>query len=199
MNASPPTIAPTGPPTRRAQKIASCVEAGPGRRLHAAIASSNSFSPSQCRRSTTSRRSRAMCVGGPPKPVTPIRSHSRAIVAGQSRAGRWHSLFSRGPRPERAVELVTRESRNLAHSSRCARANALVELDRRRSSSRARPIPAASSLVRSRARAMCESRAHSDSAAAVFGPEIQILEVEAGLGTARWRTFGRRARSPPGS
>ena len=42
MNASPPTSAPARPRTRQAQKIASWVEAGPGSRLQAAIASSNS-------------------------------------------------------------------------------------------------------------------------------------------------------------
>ena len=42
MNAAPPTSAPTGPATRHAEKMASWVEAGPGNRLHAAIASSNS-------------------------------------------------------------------------------------------------------------------------------------------------------------
>ena len=42
MNASPPTIAPLTPATARAQKIASWVEAGPGRRLVAATASWNS-------------------------------------------------------------------------------------------------------------------------------------------------------------
>src|SRR4051812_19948657 len=47
---------------------------------HAAFASSNSPGLSQPRRSTTSRRSSAMCAGGPPKPVTPMRSQSRATV-----------------------------------------------------------------------------------------------------------------------
>ena len=40
--ARPPTSAPGRPRTRQAVKMASCVEAGPGSRLQAAIASSNS-------------------------------------------------------------------------------------------------------------------------------------------------------------
>src|SRR5262249_31375232 len=75
-NASPPTIAPGAPRSRHAQKIASCVEAGPGRRLQAAIASSNSTGAIHRRRSTHSARSSAMCDGGPPKPMHPIRPHS---------------------------------------------------------------------------------------------------------------------------
>ena len=81
MNASPPTSPPIRPRRRQAQKIASWVEAGPGSRLQAAIASSNSGGASQPRRSTQSRRSSAMWAGGPPNPVTPIRPHSRATVA----------------------------------------------------------------------------------------------------------------------
>ena len=59
MNARPPATAPGAPRTRQAQKIASCVDAGPGSRLHAAIASSNSPSVSHARRSTQSSRSSA--------------------------------------------------------------------------------------------------------------------------------------------
>ena len=80
MKASPPTTAPSRPRTRHAQKIASSVDAGPGSRLHAAIASSNSAASSHPRLSTHSRRSSAMCAGGPPNPVTPIRPHSRSTV-----------------------------------------------------------------------------------------------------------------------
>ena len=68
MKPSPPTSAPGTPPIRQAQKMASCVEAGPGRRFVAAIASSNSAGLSQERRSTQSSRRRAMWAGGPPKP-----------------------------------------------------------------------------------------------------------------------------------
>ena len=46
-----------------------------------ATASSNSCSLSQRRCSTHIRRKRAMCAGGPPKPISPMRPHSRAIVA----------------------------------------------------------------------------------------------------------------------
>ena len=61
---------------------------GPGSRLVAAIACSNSSSVSHSRRSTHSSRSSAMCTGGPPKPVTPMRPHSRAISRSAGRGGR---------------------------------------------------------------------------------------------------------------
>ena len=51
MNAAPPTSAPARPRTRQAQKIASWVEAGPGSRLQAATASSNSCASSHLRSS----------------------------------------------------------------------------------------------------------------------------------------------------
>ena len=44
MKQAPPTSAPGRPRNRQAQKTASCVDAGPGRRLVAATASSNSTS-----------------------------------------------------------------------------------------------------------------------------------------------------------
>ena len=47
MNAAPPTSAPGRPRIRQAQKIASWVDAGPGSRLQAAIASSNSCASTQ--------------------------------------------------------------------------------------------------------------------------------------------------------
>ena len=81
MKARPPTSAPSRPRTRQAQKMASWVEAGPGSRLQAPMASSNSCASSHCLRSTHSRRSSAMCAGGPPKPMQPIRPHSRSTVA----------------------------------------------------------------------------------------------------------------------
>src|ERR1700678_2263852 len=81
MNAAPPARAPRRPRTRHAQKIASWVEAGPGSRLQALIASSNSVASSHCSRSTHSLRSSAMCAGGPPNPTHPIRPHSRSTVA----------------------------------------------------------------------------------------------------------------------
>ena len=64
MNAAPPTTAPIGPATDHADKIASWVDAGPGNRLHAATASSNSEESSHSLRSTQRSRSNAMCVGG---------------------------------------------------------------------------------------------------------------------------------------
>ena len=87
MNAGPPTSAPGRPRTRQAQKIASWVEAGPGSRLQAAIASSNSRASSHFFRSTHSSRSSLMWVGGPPNPMQPIRPHSRSTVASDTRAG----------------------------------------------------------------------------------------------------------------
>jgi hypothetical protein len=80
MKPMPPTIAPSGPASRQPQKIASWVDAGPGSSDVAAMPSSNSASDSQAFRCTHSRRSSAMCAGGPPKPVIPIRVHSRAIT-----------------------------------------------------------------------------------------------------------------------
>ena len=81
MKARPPASAPSWPRTRQAQKMASSVEAGPGSRLQAPMASSNSCASSHCLRSTHSWRSSAMCAGGPPKPMQPIRPHSRTTVA----------------------------------------------------------------------------------------------------------------------
>ena len=52
----------------RRTAMASWVEAGPGRRLVAAIPSSNSTALSQWRSVTHSCRSMAMWVGGPPNP-----------------------------------------------------------------------------------------------------------------------------------
>jgi hypothetical protein len=90
MNAVPPTTAPRRPRTRQAQKIDSWVDAGPGSRLHAAIASSNSTAAIHRLRSTQSSRSSLMWVGGPPKPMQPIRPHSRSTVAklGRDRSSR---------------------------------------------------------------------------------------------------------------
>ncbi len=80
MKQSPPRIAPVHPLRRQAQKIASWVDAGPGRRLVVATASSNSTEPSQPCCSTQSSRNMLMWVGGPPNPVQPMRPHSRTMV-----------------------------------------------------------------------------------------------------------------------
>ena len=85
MKHTPPTSAPTVPRSRHAQKIASWLDAGPGSRFVAAMPSSNSGSDNQARSRTHSARSIAMCVGGPPNPVTPMRNHSCAIVASGTR------------------------------------------------------------------------------------------------------------------
>jgi hypothetical protein len=79
-NPRPPTTAPSGPPTRYAQKIESWVEEGPGSSEQAAFASSNARASIQPFWRTTSSRSNVMCAGGPPNPMSPIRSHSLAIV-----------------------------------------------------------------------------------------------------------------------
>ena len=91
MKASPPASAPTRPRTRQAQKMASSVEAGPGSRLHAAMASSNSCASTHRLRSTHSCRSSAMCAGGPPKPTHPIRPHSRTTVPRPARCSTAYS------------------------------------------------------------------------------------------------------------
>ena len=75
MKQTPPMSAPTRPRSRQAQKIASWVEAGPGKRFVAAIPSSNSVSEIHPRSVTQSLRNSAMWVGGPPKPMQPIRPH----------------------------------------------------------------------------------------------------------------------------
>ena len=90
MNAAPPTRAPSRPRSRQAQKIASCVEAGPGSTLQTAIASSNSRASSQPRRSTHSCRSSLICAGGPPNPMHPIRPHSRSTVHSDTGTSRYY-------------------------------------------------------------------------------------------------------------
>ena len=89
MNASPPTSAPAMPRSDQAEKMQSCVDAGPGSRLQAAIASSKRLAAIHPRRSTTSSRSMAMWAGGPPKPSTPILPHSRATVSSDGGCGDW--------------------------------------------------------------------------------------------------------------
>ena len=81
MNAAPPISAPSRPRSRQAQKMASWVEAGPGSRLQAAMASSNSrrVQPALAL-ARTAARSSLMCAGGPPNPMQPIRPHSRSTV-----------------------------------------------------------------------------------------------------------------------
>ncbi len=74
-----------GPARRRRSPAGS--RPGPGSRLQAAIASSNSRASSHCLRSTHSSRSSLMWVGGPPNPMQPIRPHSRSTVARDARAG----------------------------------------------------------------------------------------------------------------
>src|SRR6266540_3667612 len=78
--------------------MASCVEAGPGRRLVAAMPSSNSRSDSHRRWSTHSWRRSAMWAGGPPNPMQPIRAHSRATTASGTR---WVGCLKRGAESRR--------------------------------------------------------------------------------------------------
>jgi hypothetical protein len=80
-----PSSAPGTPRSRHAQKIASWVEAGPGSRLVAAMPSSNSSAVSHPSSVTHSRRSSRMCVGGPPKPMQPIRPHWARMVPSPTR------------------------------------------------------------------------------------------------------------------
>ncbi len=80
MKQSPPVRAPAQPRSRQAQRMANCVDAGPGSRLQAAMPSSNSVAEIHSRSSTHSLRRRAMWVGGPPNPMHPMRPHSRAMV-----------------------------------------------------------------------------------------------------------------------
>ena len=80
MKQNPPRRAPRQPRSRQAQKMANCVDAGPGSRLQAAMPSSNSPGVIHSRSTTHSFRSRAMWVGGPPNPMHPMRPHSRAMV-----------------------------------------------------------------------------------------------------------------------
>ena len=80
MKQTPPSTAPGTPRRRQAHRMASWVEAGPGRRLVAAMASSNSDASNHVSRSTQRRRNMAMWVGGPPNPVHPMRPHSRTMV-----------------------------------------------------------------------------------------------------------------------
>ena len=80
MKQRPPIRPPRRPRNLQAQKMASWVEAGPGKRLVEEMASSNSWALSQPRSSTQSWRKRAIWAGGPPKPMIPIRLHSRTMV-----------------------------------------------------------------------------------------------------------------------
>ena len=122
MKQTPPSIAPAVRRRRHAQKIASCVEAGPGRRFVEAIPSSNSSGPIHPFSSTQRRRSSAMWVGGPPKPMNPSRAHSFAIVDSdtrwtfgfvvathepRTRCWRWYSLKSAGRHGD-SGEWITR-------------------------------------------------------------------------------------------
>ena len=101
MKQTPPISPPSRPRKRQAQKMASWVDAGPGRRLVAEMPSSNSGAVSQWWSSTQSWRSRAMWAGGPPNPMTPMRPHSprfsreeRCRWPGQSRSrlGLWDTV-----------------------------------------------------------------------------------------------------------
>ena len=59
MKHKPPTRAPAAPRSRHAQKMANCVDAGPGNRLVTAMPSSNSPGSNHWRCSTHSRRNMA--------------------------------------------------------------------------------------------------------------------------------------------
>src|SRR5215211_6737798 len=87
--------------------MASCVDAGPGRSWHAAFASSNSRASIHSRRSTTSSRRSAMCAGGPPKPISPRRPHSRSTVRSGTRTGGDPTGRGRLRRVQRLSEALT--------------------------------------------------------------------------------------------
>src|SRR5918995_2574391 len=60
------------------------------------MASSNSRSSSQPRRVTHTSRSSAMCAGGPPNPMQPIRPHSRRITRSPGAGARaWSAPIAR--------------------------------------------------------------------------------------------------------
>src|SRR6266540_1564153 len=87
--------------------MASCVEAGPGRRLVAAMPSSNSRSDSHRRWSTHSWRRSAVWAGGPPNPMHPIRAHSLATTASGTR---WVAgCLKRGAESRRERAAVARQ------------------------------------------------------------------------------------------
>ncbi len=119
MKHSPPSTAPTGPPSRHAQKMANWVDAGPGSRFVAATPSSNSRADSHARSSTHSFRSErdvhrrsAEASAADPAPLAPDRDQADAGDRGVAHpAGgvppygsphrSWYTTSSIGPRRTR--------------------------------------------------------------------------------------------------
>ena len=140
-----------------------CVEAGPGSSWHAALASSNSRAVIQPRRSIISSRSSATCAGGPPKPIVPIRPHSRSDRGQRDPHGGATILPARGAPVRRAGGAARgarrpRPRRPTARSPRaCARARWRTSSARSTCSARARRCAPRSSPAR-RTRWSCSAR-----------------------------------------
>ena len=128
MKHSPPTSAPAGPRRRQAHRMASWVEAGPGQQVGGGDPVLELLGDSQPRRSTHSARSSAMWAGGPPKPMQPIRPHSRAMVPRPTWCGRrvprsWSGpVTGPGRWPRRLMRRVRSARRSTPGRRGCARA-----------------------------------------------------------------------------
>ena len=101
MNASPATTRPARPARRRPTSIASSVEFGPGMRLVTPTRSTSCCVGHPARRSTTSRRIRATCAAGPPKPMMPSVPKTTTSSASRGRLTHGGSVASRLPMPPR--------------------------------------------------------------------------------------------------
>src|SRR5579863_4884852 len=77
MKQAPAMASPTQPARANPSAIATWVELGPGRRLHAPTRSRKCSRLIQARCSTASRSIRAMCAAGPPNAVSPRRMKKR--------------------------------------------------------------------------------------------------------------------------
>src|ERR1700722_20086977 len=77
MKHAPAAISPSHPARLYPSAMATCVELGPGSRLHAPIRSRNCSRLIHARRSTASRSIRPMCAAGPPNAVSPRRRKKR--------------------------------------------------------------------------------------------------------------------------
>ena len=96
---SPPMTARAGPRSRQAQKMASWVEAGPagGCKRRSRSRTLPGAQPDGCRWLQRSTQERDIGAGGPPKPMQPIRPHSRGI------------------QPDRAAPRAARPPRRSSH------------------------------------------------------------------------------------
>ena len=88
MKPSPPTIAPAAPGDAVGAEDRELRRRRPGQQAAGGVGVlERARRRSTAGRSTTSSRSSAMCAGGPPNPVSPIRVHSRATVPSGTVAG----------------------------------------------------------------------------------------------------------------